>query len=69
MKAVLRSKIMRKISHSVFCDLNAHVFENEIMKICTHPKLQKIVSYYLDIQMFRYGQDYSDVVLKMQSNI
>ena len=49
-----------------FCDTCGHDFGDEIINEDLHSSqiIKEIIDSYLDIRMFRYGQYFSDIVIK-----
>ena len=57
---------MRVVGDSAFCNLYEHDFDHEIVNEDQHSSqiIKEIIDCYLDIRMFRYGQYYSEIVIK-----
>ena len=66
LKSVVRNKIFREVGDSAFCDICEYDFDREIINEALHSSqiIKEMIDSYLDIRMFRYGQYYSDIVIK-----
>ena len=68
-KNILSAKIMRELPCALFRSLQYHNDENEILNEDLHVTqiTKEIVNLYLDLRLFRYGQQYTEMVLKKGS--
>ena len=65
-KGFLRAKVMRELPSNLFQSLQHHNDENEFLNEDLHitQSIKEIVSSYFDLHLLRYGQHYSEIVLK-----
>ena len=68
-KNILSAKIIRELPCKLFQSLHYHNDENEILNENLHVTqiTKEIVNLYLDLRLFRYGQQYTEMVLKKGS--